>query len=120
MSAPPSWQPPRFCGETAIRNPPGAMPMPNSRQPFDYIPASRRLRPRLALPRRYGGYRDELMRLLLSEIESGSSTTKLYGTLLAKELLAAPRHRDRRFGHVVDERYRDLLQKVLRREGLAV
>jgi len=92
--------------------------MPNSRQPFDYIPA--RLRPRLSLPRRYGGYRDELMRLLLSEIESGSSTTKLYATLLAKELLAAPYHKDNRFGHVVDERYRDLLREVLRREGLGV
>jgi len=92
--------------------------MPNSRPPFDYIPS--RLRPRLSLPRRYGGYRDELMRLLLSEIESGSSATKLYATLLAKELVAAPPHKDRRFMHRVDERYRDLLREVLRREGLAV
>src|SRR5262245_22237166 len=93
--------------------------MPNSRQPFDYVPEAP-LRPRLSLPRRYGGYRDELMRLLLSGIESGSSTTKLYATLLAKALLAAQPRQDRRFRHVVDERYRDLLQEVLRREGLAV
>jgi hypothetical protein len=93
--------------------------MPKMREPFSYVPEPP-LRPRLSLPRRRGGYRDELMRLLLTEIESGSSMTKLYATLLAKELLAAPLHHDRRFRHVVDERYRDLLQEVLRREGLGV
>jgi hypothetical protein len=83
---------------------------------FDYIP--KQLRPRLSHPRRTG-YRDALMRLLLTEIECGSSLTRLYGVLLAKALLAAPYHADRRFSHVVDERYRDELEEVLRREGLA-
>jgi hypothetical protein len=82
--------------------------MPNSRQPFDYVPESP-LRPRLSHPPSKR-FRDTLMRGLLKEIEVGSGVTKLYATLLAKELLAAP---------AIDRRYRDELEQVLRREGLA-
>jgi hypothetical protein len=73
---------------------------------FDYIPDRR---PRLSPPPSKR-FRLELMRGLLKEIEVGSGITRLYASLLAKELLAAP---------ALDRRYRDELAQVLRREGLA-
>src|SRR5262245_25268471 len=102
---PPSWQVHIF----AVRlqpEPQEHRPMPTKRQPFDYVPERR---PRLSPPPSKR-FRDTLMRGLLKEIEVGSGVTRLYASLLARELLAAP---------AIARRYRDELAQVLRREGLA-
>jgi len=62
------------------RSPPG----------FNYVPA----RPaRLRLPPNTRAYRDRLVRNLLNEIALGTSTTKLYASLLVRELLGYSRDR---------------------------